>query len=152
MRVFFLFVLRNQFHLIYNQYPSPHPQSHSLSNNEEKPTRFEDGLSSALPTNGPEPNQLVLVGAAEGGTEGLELGVGRLFVLEPLSPLPGAVSLHCCQSQAKPSRIGRRGAGGGGGSVVVRLAFGVTTTWFSKAYEVIVRSKMFPISTHEINT
>lgn len=65
---------------------------------------------------------------------GLDDGVGLLGLA---GAGPGAVSLHCCHSQASPSRIGLRGGGGGGGGVVVRLAFGVTTTWLSKAYEVI---------------
>lgn len=90
-----------------------------------------------MPTNGPEPSQLALLLVAVEVIEGLAAGAGddagpRLGLG---GPLPGAVSRHCCQSQAKPSKIGLRGAGGGGGGggVVVRLAFGVTTTWFSKA-------------------
>lgn len=62
-------------------YPSPHPQSHNLSKRDEKPTLFDDGLSSALPTKGPEPNQLTPEPVAAGGAfEGL-VDSGRLFGL-----------------------------------------------------------------------
>lgn len=62
-------------------FPSPHPQSHNLSNRDEKPTLLEVGLSSALPTKGPEPNQLTLeLVAAEGEFEGVGCS-GRLFGL-----------------------------------------------------------------------
>lgn len=95
-----------------------------------------DGRSSALPTKGPEPNQLARAVVASAG---LGAGAGLLFGLGAVAWAglgPGPVSLHCCHSHARPSRIGLLGAGGGGG-VVVLLALGVTTTWFSKAYEVI---------------
>lgn len=109
-----------------------------------KPTLFDDGLSSALPTKGPEPNQLTLeLVASEGVTDGLAELAGLLLGLD--SPEPGAVSLHCCHSHARPSKIGLLGAGGGGGVVVVRLAFGVTTTWLSKAYEVRFRVRDYSI-------
>lgn len=69
---------------------------------------------------------------------------GRLFGLGAAGP--GSVSLHCCQSHARPSRIGllagAGGGGGGGGGVVVLLVFGVTTTWLSIAYDVIVSSSI----------
>lgn len=115
-----------------------------MSNNDAKPTLFV-GLSSALPTNGPEPNQLTLLLVDDDATDGTGradgagAGAGLILGLEA-PPGPGAVSLHCCQSQANPSKTGLRGAGGGGGGVVVRLVFGVTTTWLSKAYEVTVNS------------
>lgn len=90
---------------------------------------MEDVLSSALPVKGPEPNQLTrLLVDADDEMVGLEEGEGLRLVRTAV----GEVSLHCCQSQASPSRMGRRGAGGGGG-VVVRLALGVTTTWLSNA-------------------
>lgn len=102
-----------------------------------KPTLFDAGLSSALPTKGPEPNQLTLeLVAADGVIDGPADEAGLLFGLDTSGP--GAVSRHCCQSHARPSNIGLRGAGGGGGGVVVLLAFGVTTTWLSKAYDVTV--------------
>lgn len=114
--------------------PPPYPQSHNFSKSEEKPTLFEfAGRSSALPVKGPEPNQLTLLEVA---SDGLTAGAGPgrwppLGLAEGAGP--GLVSLHCCHNQASPSRTGLLGAGGGGGGVVVRLAFGVTTTWFSKA-------------------
>lgn len=97
-----------------------------------------------MPTKGPEPNQLplLLVGADDTVGAGLAEGAGSGLLFGLGAPGPGAVSLHCCQSQANPSKIGLRGAGGGGGGVVVRLAFGVTTTWLSKAYEVTVNSRV----------
>lgn len=76
---------------------------------------------------------LLLVGADDTVGAGLAEGAGSGLLFGLGAPGPGAVSLHCCQSQANPSKIGLRGAGGGGGGVVVRLAFGVTTTWLSKA-------------------
>lgn len=109
------------------------------------------GRSSALPTKGPEPSQLRRAGEAEGAEEearaagrgGLagdagEAGGADAGRLGRCAPGPGAVSRHCCHSHASPSRIGLRGAGGGGGGgggagVVVLRAFGVTTTWLSKA-------------------
>lgn len=103
-----------------------HPQSHNFSKIDAKPTLFEVGCVSAFPTNGPEPNQLTLLLVAwEAETEAVGTGSGLLFGL--LAPVPAPVSLHVCQSHARPSKIGLLGAGGGG-SVVVRLAFGVTTT------------------------
>lgn len=63
--------------------------------------------------------------------DGLAEGTGRLSGRG--APDSGPVSLHCCHSHARPSRMGLRGAGGGGSVVVGRRDFGVTTTWLSKA-------------------
>lgn len=79
--------------------PSPQPQSHSLSKSDAKPTLFDDGWSSALPTNGPEPNQLTLL-LVDDATDGLGAGAGRLL------GRGAPVSRHCCHSQANPSRTG----------------------------------------------
>lgn len=119
--------------------PPPQPQSHNLSRRDEKPTRFAVGWSSAFPTNGPEPNQLTRGPEAEGLVdEGLADGTAAGLLGLGVAG-PGAVSRHCCHSQARPSNMGLRCAGGGGGGcVVVFLAFGVTTTWLSKAYNIIM--------------
>lgn len=89
--------------------------------------------------NGPEPNQLTLL-LVEDATDGPGDATGRLFGLGAAGP--GSVSLHCCQSHAKPSKIGLLAGSGGGGGVVVLRVFGVTTTWLSKAYDVTVSSSI----------